>query len=76
MSNKMSCTIAYLRVSTDNQDLNNQKLEILDYADKHQFQINVSSLKKHEETHMSSITMHTNLHRSGLRQKFKFSRSV
>ena len=29
----MKKTVAYLRVSTDNQDLNNQKLEILEYAD-------------------------------------------
>ena len=28
-------TIAYLRVSTDKQELNNQRLEILDYARKH-----------------------------------------
>mgnify|MGYP003942546807 CR=1 FL=1 len=28
----MSNTIAYLRASTDKQDLNNQKLEILEYA--------------------------------------------
>jgi len=36
----MSKIIAYTRVSTDSQDLKNQKLEILQYADKHQFQIN------------------------------------
>ncbi len=35
----MSKTIAYTRVSTDSQDLKNQKLEILQYADQHQFQI-------------------------------------
>ena len=28
----MGRTIAYLRASTDKQDLNNQKLEILEYA--------------------------------------------
>jgi DNA invertase Pin-like site-specific DNA recombinase len=28
----MPKTIAYLRVSTDRQDVNNQRLEILDYA--------------------------------------------
>lgn len=28
----MSRTIAYIRVSTDKQDLNNQKLEILEFA--------------------------------------------
>ena len=36
----MSNTIAYLRVSTDSQDLKNQKLEILEYADKHGLRIN------------------------------------
>lgn len=35
----MSKVIAYTRVSTDSQDLKNQKLEILEYADKHKFQI-------------------------------------
>lgn len=35
----MSKIIAYTRVSTDSQDLKNQKLEILQYADKNQFQI-------------------------------------
>ena len=48
-------TIAYLRVSTDGQDLKNQKLEILDYAQKHSFTINdwievkVSSRKSTKE---------------------------
>ena len=32
-------TIAYLRVSTDKQDLNNQKLEILEYAQKRNFKV-------------------------------------
>lgn len=32
-------TIAYLRISTDKQDLNNQKLEILEYCQKHNFKI-------------------------------------
>ncbi len=32
-------TVAYLRVSTDGQDLQNQKLEILDYAQKHSYTI-------------------------------------
>ncbi len=47
----MSRTVAYLRVSTDSQELNNQKLEILDYANKNQFnidewmQIKISSRK-------------------------------
>ncbi|SDU42001.1 recombinase family protein [Desulfobacula phenolica] len=48
-------TIAYLRVSTDGQDLKNQKLDILDYAQKHSFTINdwievkVSSRKSTKE---------------------------
>ena len=32
--------IAYLRVSTGNQEINNQRLAILDYAHRHQLQIN------------------------------------
>jgi DNA invertase Pin-like site-specific DNA recombinase len=32
-------TLAYLRVSTDKQDLKNQKLEILDYARKHELKV-------------------------------------
>ena len=36
----MTKTIAYLRVSTDKQDLNNQKLEILEYARKQELKIN------------------------------------
>lgn len=35
----MNKTIAYLRVSTDGQDLKNQKLEILEYASKNNMQI-------------------------------------
>src|SRR3990167_4375814 len=35
----MSKTIAYLRASTDKQDLNNQKLEILEYARNHKLEI-------------------------------------
>jgi DNA invertase Pin-like site-specific DNA recombinase len=35
----MSQTIAYLRTSTDKQDLNNQKLEILEWARKHDLKI-------------------------------------
>ena len=35
----MNKTIAYLRVSTDGQDLKNQKYEIFDYADKHNMKI-------------------------------------
>jgi DNA invertase Pin-like site-specific DNA recombinase len=36
---KMTKTIAYIRASTDKQDLNNQKLEIYEYAKKHQLKI-------------------------------------
>ncbi|GCF11043.1 recombinase family protein [Dictyobacter arantiisoli] len=35
----MSQTIAYLRTSTDKQDLSNQKLEILDWARKKDLKI-------------------------------------
>ena len=38
-SQKMSQTIAYLRASTDKQDLNNQKLEILEWARKKDLKI-------------------------------------
>ena len=36
---KMSQTIAYLRTSADKQDLNNQKLEILEWARKKDLKI-------------------------------------
>ena len=35
----MPKTIAYLRVSTDRQDVNNQRLEILDYARRNDLKI-------------------------------------
>lgn len=35
----MSKTIAYLCASTDKQDLNNQRLEILEYARNHKLEI-------------------------------------
>ncbi len=35
----MSKTIAYIRTSTDKQDLNNQKLEIFEYARKNQLEV-------------------------------------
>ena len=35
----MGKTVAYLRASTDKQDLNHQKLEVLEYARKHAFHI-------------------------------------
>lgn len=36
----MAKIIAYLRASTDKQDLNNQNLEILEYARKNHLEIN------------------------------------
>ena len=36
----MPKTIAYIRASTDKQDLNNQKLEIFEYARKNQLEVN------------------------------------
>lgn len=36
----MTKTVAYLRVSTDKQDLNYQKLELLEYARRHELHIN------------------------------------
>lgn len=51
----MSKTIAYLRVSTDSQDLKNQKLEILEFADRNRIQITewveikISSRKTRQE---------------------------
>jgi len=48
-------TIAYLRISKDSQDLNNQRYTILDYAHKHDIKINefieitISSRKSPEE---------------------------
>ncbi len=51
----MNKTTAYLRVSTDGQDLNNQKLEILDYAQKNSYtidnwvEVKVSSRKSTKE---------------------------
>ena len=36
----MAKTVAYLRVSTDKQDLNFQKLELLEYARRHELHIN------------------------------------
>ena len=36
----MAKTIAYLRASTDKQDLNNQKLEIFEFARRHQIEVN------------------------------------
>jgi DNA invertase Pin-like site-specific DNA recombinase len=35
----MGKTVAYLRASTDKQDLNNQKLEILEFARQHHLRV-------------------------------------
>ena len=35
----MSKALAYLRTSTDKQDLNNQRLEILEYAQQHDIHV-------------------------------------
>lgn len=35
----MSKTVAYIRVSTDEQDARNQKFEILNYCDQHKYQV-------------------------------------
>lgn len=57
----MSKTIAYIRTSTNKQDLNNQKLEIFEYAKKHQFQIDnfiemsVSSRKTSKERRIDEM---------------------
>lgn len=57
----MSKTIAYIRTSTDKQDLNNQKLEIFEYAKKQQFQIDhfiemsVSSRKTSKERRIDEM---------------------
>ena len=57
----MSKIIAYIRTSTDKQELNNQKLEVFEYAKKHQFQISnfiemsVSSRKTSKERRIDDM---------------------
>lgn len=57
----MSKIIAYIRTSTDKQELNNQKLEVFEYAKKHQFQISnfiemsVSSRKTSKERRIDEM---------------------
>lgn len=57
----MSQTIAYLRTSTDKQDLNNQKLEILEWARKHDVkvdafvEISMSSRKTSKERRVDEV---------------------
>lgn len=55
-------TLAYIRTSTDRQDLNNQKLEILEWARKEGVQIadfleiSISSRKKQKERRIDELT--------------------
>lgn len=57
----MSKTIAYIRTSTDKQDLNNQKLEILEYARKKEVkvdefvEITISSRKTSKERRIDEV---------------------
>jgi DNA invertase Pin-like site-specific DNA recombinase len=58
---KMSKTIAYLRASTDKQDLNNQKLEILEFARKKELrvdefvEITISSRKTSKQRRIDEV---------------------
>jgi DNA invertase Pin-like site-specific DNA recombinase len=57
----MTKIIAYLRTSTDKQDLDHQRLEILAYADKHQLDIHdfialqISSRRTHTERRLDEL---------------------
>lgn len=57
---KMPEIVAYLRVSTDKQEINSQKLSVLDYANREGWKIDryveivVSSRKKEQRTHLGS----------------------
>ncbi len=57
----MSKTIAYIRTSTDKQDLNNQKLEIFEHAKKHKLtvddfiQMSISSRKNSKERRIDEM---------------------
>ncbi len=58
----MSRTIAYIRASTDKQDLNNQKLQVLDFAQRHDLKIDdfieitVSSRKSRKQRRIQELT--------------------
>jgi DNA invertase Pin-like site-specific DNA recombinase len=58
----MSQTIAYIRASTDKQDLNNQKLQVLDFAQRHDLKIDdfieitVSSRKSRKQRRIQELT--------------------
>ena len=57
----MAKTIAYIRTSTDKQDLNNQKLEIFEFAKKHKLEVNdfiqmtISSRKTSKERRIDEM---------------------
>ena len=57
----MGKTVAYIRASTDKQDLNNQKLEILEYARKHDLhvddfiEITISSRKSSKQRRVDEM---------------------
>ncbi len=57
----MSKTIAYIRTSTDKQDLNNQKLEIFEFAKKHKLEVDdfiqmtISSRKTSKERRIDEM---------------------
>jgi DNA invertase Pin-like site-specific DNA recombinase len=57
----MSKTIAYIRASTDKQDLNNQKLEILEFARKKELkvdafvEITISSRKTSKQRRIDEV---------------------
>jgi DNA invertase Pin-like site-specific DNA recombinase len=60
----MSKVLAYLRISTERQDLNNQKLEILEYARRHGVHIDdfialsVSARKSHRDRRLDELLAH------------------
>ena len=62
----MSKTIAYIRASTNKQDLNNQKLEIFEYAKKNQIevdefiQITISSRKTSKDRRIDEMVISLN----------------
>ena len=57
----MGKLLAYLRTSTDRQDLNNQKLEILEYARRNEMHIDdfialsISSRKSHRDRRIDEL---------------------
>ena len=57
----MSKTLAYIRVSKDTQDINNQKVEILEYARTHDFsvddyiEVEVSSQKSRKQRRIDEV---------------------